>query len=323
MSKAALSITSSTALASRNLSKTLNRIANAEKLERQCQRARDPEGMFKATAAKINEQANYIVLRDMAVAEARKVARGPGPGRGRRIKTNLSPARVLFPKDDPGEKTAHRWRKAFCDGKPTAVDPRKLKAALAEAAERAVRICEQRPLGTVRGTEGTGEYERYTPPQYIELVRQVLGEIDLDPASHALAQKVVKARRFFTPEDDGLAQPWDGRIFLNPPYHTKLCPLFIDKLIAEYQDKRTSAAILLVNNSTDTDWFDMAMRATASVCFTHGRIPFIDPKKSEPLNPTQGQAFLYFGIDADRFEQVFREIGHCLRRSATYCPVTS
>ena len=29
-------------------------------------------------------------------------------------------------------------------------------------------------VGTVRGTEGTGEFERYTPSRYIELAREVL-----------------------------------------------------------------------------------------------------------------------------------------------------
>jgi hypothetical protein len=50
----------------------------------------------------------------------------------------------------------------------------------------------------VRGTAGTGEFERYTPSYYIETVRMVLGEIDLDPASSEIAQKTVKAAQYFT-----------------------------------------------------------------------------------------------------------------------------
>jgi hypothetical protein len=49
-----------------------------------------------------------------------------------------------------------------------------------------------------RGTQGKGDNEWFTPVEYLELVRQVLGEIDLDPASTAKAQQRVQAKKFFT-----------------------------------------------------------------------------------------------------------------------------
>lgn len=42
--------------------------------------------------------------------------------------------------------------------------------------------------------------EWYTPPETLELVRGVLGEIDLDPASCEVAQQTVGAKRFFSKE---------------------------------------------------------------------------------------------------------------------------
>jgi hypothetical protein len=56
-----------------------------------------------------------------------------------------------------------------------------------------------------------------TPADVIERVHRVLGEIDLDPASSPHANRVVCAAEIFTKEDDGLAQKWFGRVFLNPP----------------------------------------------------------------------------------------------------------
>jgi hypothetical protein len=45
----------------------------------------------------------------------------------------------------------------------------------------------------VRGTQGTGEFEWYTPERYLDLAREVLGTIDLDPASSEIAQETVRA----------------------------------------------------------------------------------------------------------------------------------
>jgi hypothetical protein len=50
----------------------------------------------------------------------------------------------------------------------------------------------------------TGETEWYTPAPYVEAARACLGAIDLDPASAPLAQKTIRAARFFTREEDGL-----------------------------------------------------------------------------------------------------------------------
>jgi ParB family chromosome partitioning protein len=60
--------------------------------------------------------------------------------------------------------------------------------------------------------------EWYTPSKYVEAARQVLGEIELDAASCELANKWVKADKYFSIEDNSLWQMWQAKtVWLNPP----------------------------------------------------------------------------------------------------------
>ena len=72
------------------------------------------------------------------------------------------------------------------------------------------------------GGVGGGSPEWYTPPSIIADVREVLGSIDLDPASCETANETVRATKWYGIDDDGLSQPWAGRIYLNPPYGSVL-----------------------------------------------------------------------------------------------------
>ena len=164
------------------------------------------------------------------------------------------------------------------------------------------------PAQNVRGTMGTGENEWFTPPEYIVPVRKVLGDIDLDPASTAAAQEIVRAHQFFDQQIDGLKQEWHGRVFLNPPYGRPLIEPFITKLADEWNARRITAAIALTHNYTDTAWFQSKLVPIANaICFTRGRVKFYEG--DHLAEPTQGQAFVYLGDDPALFVEVFTAIG--------------
>lgn len=67
--------------------------------------------------------------------------------------------------------------------------------------------------------------ERYTPGMVADASHAVMGGIDLDPASSWLANKTIKAKRYYGTGKrngelvfiDGFRQKWSGRVFLNPP----------------------------------------------------------------------------------------------------------
>ncbi len=59
--------------------------------------------------------------------------------------------------------------------------------------------------------------EHGTPATIALAAEQVMGGIDLDPASTPLFNEIIGAAKIFTAEDNGFAQLWPGRVFLNPP----------------------------------------------------------------------------------------------------------
>ena len=167
--------------------------------------------------------------------------------------------------------------------------------------------------------ESMANEDWHTPPEFLEVVRKVHGVIDLDPASSPEAQERVQAANYFTKEQDGLSQPWHGKVFLNPPYSRGLIGKFVDKLIAELDAGRVTAAIMLTNNCADTKWFAKAARAATATCFPRARIKFLTPAGKTVGSPPQGQAVFYFGPDPGPVFEQFRcvgLVGKLSRRSA-------
>lgn len=157
-------------------------------------------------------------------------------------------------------------------------------------------------------TQYTGWTEWYTPREYIEASRAVMGSIDLDPASNEMANAVVKADKYYTAETDGLEQRWLGNIWLNPPYAQPHIANFVSKLVREYECRNVEQAILLTHNNTDTKWFLEASEHCDAVCFTTGRVKFYAPNGTIAA-PASGQAFFYFGPYKEAFRDVFDEVG--------------
>ena len=161
-------------------------------------------------------------------------------------------------------------------------------------------------------THNSGNNEWYTPPEYIEAARQVMGDIDLDPASSEIANKTVHAATFYTQEDDGLLYDWTGRVWCNPPYASHLIGLFANKLAEHVKRGDVSEACVLVNNATETAWFNALLDLASCVCFIRGRVKFIDMDGKASGAPLQGQAVLYIGPNAEAFGKAFSDFGRTL-----------
>lgn len=191
-----------------------------------------------------------------------------------------------------------RWRVALDD--PAAYEGRLIEAIRRKAGLDAEHN---------RVVANSGENEWFTPVRFIDAARKVMGDIDLDPASHELAQHIVQAKHFYTAEDDGLAHEWSGRVWLNPPYAQPLCGQFAAKLVHEVMAGNVEQAVMLTNNCTDTGWFHDAQSEAGGLCFTLGRIRFINLDGRPSDAPLQGQTFFYYGDAASKFAAVFAAFG--------------
>jgi len=159
----------------------------------------------------------------------------------------------------------------------------------------------------------SGDNEWYTPRDYIAAALQVLHEIHLDPASNPLANEIVQAETFYTAEDDGLSKDWEGNVWMNPPYESGLISQFIEKLCDEYAGGSVTRAIVLVNNATETKWFQSLAEQASAICFPKGRVKFWHPRKEAV--PLQGQAVVFLGGEISDFVDAFSQFGLCVEVS--------
>jgi phage N-6-adenine-methyltransferase len=165
--------------------------------------------------------------------------------------------------------------------------------------------------------------EWYTPQQYIDAARYVMGDIDLDPASCALANETVQAHRYYTAEDDGLSLPWSGRIWLNPPFgrvngsgKSKIA-LFVAKTVQEYEAGNVSEAIILTTAQSNTKWFADIWNYT--LCFSRNRVHFNKIKNGILVKDSRdshmlGTVFAYLGPNTEKFTHAFSAFGPVVKR---------
>lgn len=102
----------------------------------------------------------------------------------------------------------------------------------------------------------------------------------LDPCADEFNHKCEK---YFTKEQDGLRQQWDGeRVFCNPPYGRET-QNWVRKCFTEVMEGGCPLAVMLIPARTDTRWFHDYIYKKAEIRFVKGRLKFGDSKNSAPF----------------------------------------
>lgn len=162
--------------------------------------------------------------------------------------------------------------------------------------------------------------EWYTPSWIVKMIHEVLGQVDLDPASSLVANQRIKAKRIFTQNDDSLNLTWSTEpqtIYLNPPGgkigNKSQTALFWQKLIDFRNQGLLTEAIFM---GFSLEHMAVTQGCTDSicnfpVCIPRKRIKFVSPS-GESNSPTHSNVICYLPSLKDNtrlFTEVFSEIG--------------
>ncbi len=157
----------------------------------------------------------------------------------------------------------------------------------------------------------------YTPPEYIEAAREVLGGIELDPASSPLANETVKADRYITAEMNGLETPWGKprSVFLNPPGgkvgNKSLPRLFWEKLMEQDFGHAIFIGFSLEQLQTTQNGPQLGM-LDFPFCVPAKRMRFVSPTGKIQTSPTHANVIVYvsrYSNRCDEFVRVFSKFG--------------
>jgi hypothetical protein len=150
--------------------------------------------------------------------------------------------------------------------------------------------------------------EWYTPSFVLEALgfSKTGRRFTMDVCSPGADKTHVPADVHLTIVEDGLATPWHGTVWMNPPYDRREIATWMDKLAAH------GDGIALVFARPDTNWFQAALEEATVVCFVAGRIKFIDGRTGKVAgSPGAGSALFAFG-DAAARAVLDADLGMCV-----------
>ena len=156
---------------------------------------------------------------------------------------------------------------------------------------------------------GSASPEWYTPLALARDIARFLGCIDLDPCADP-EHSIPATRHMSFDMGDGLAIPWVGNVFVNPPYGRGA-----EKWTRKFaSDPAIRQAVLLIPARTETRWF--APLYDFPICFISGRLHYRTRARSAKVNNAPFPSVLvYRGPFVARFVETFSAYGPVLRRA--------
>lgn len=147
-----------------------------------------------------------------------------------------------------------------------------------------------------------------TPQFVIDAAKEVMGGIELDPASSHAAQASVGAKRYYT--HHGLERSWKSpALWHNPPYGREIGP-WVEKWYQGVRDHTFDQGMLLIPARTDTKWFrPLYALDRVLFCWIYGRLCFGAATNAAPFPSVLVYTYRYGEADKDNFIEVFGQYG--------------
>lgn len=164
-----------------------------------------------------------------------------------------------------------------------------------------------------------------TPDEYLDAARELMGGIDIDPASSERAQLRIKAKVYYTKDTNGLDKPWLGKLLLCPPYGKEILEQFCEKAVVEYNLGNVTEGVIITHTSTThLDYFQHVLKISSAICLIDGCIKWIAGHEQEQQAidrmgikwhaeyDQHGCIVFYLGGNVDGFKRIFSRFGVCL-----------
>lgn len=119
--------------------------------------------------------------------------------------------------------------------------------------------------------------DKWATPQafFDELNREFAFDLDVC----ALPEN-AKTARYYTPDEDGLTQPWEGVVWCNPPYGRQI-GRWVER--ASLAGASGTTVVMLLPARTDTKWFHEYIYGKAEIRFVRGRLRFGGAENPAPF----------------------------------------
>ena len=153
----------------------------------------------------------------------------------------------------------------------------------------------------------SGDREYYTPDRIVRLVRDLFGEIDLDPASCLEANQTVQARTYYTKHQDGLILPWFGKVWLNHPFDRRHNDTWVERLINSYEHGRVTEACCITWANVGSGWFNKLSHYPQ--LYPYKRIHYYSPRGASRSAAPKASVITYLGDRPEAFAYHFRPLG--------------
>lgn len=152
----------------------------------------------------------------------------------------------------------------------------------------------------------------FTPSAFIEPVRTAFGgTIDLDVASHPKANRVVRAKNYFTKSENGLERPWFGKAWMSP--RTKDMDVWTKKAVHELNNQNVQELICLIGTrACASHYFKPLLQRAEAICIVTGGGPTFDGRGALTENNSNDRwHFIYCGLQIGAFQSAMKDLGTC------------